>query len=184
MLTLTITQIILMTPLLAYLCISDWRKRILPGAWVGCLAATGLIVDVCFGGWRMGVTGLLCGLACGLFLLIPFLLEGAGGGDLKMIAACGIWMGKFDVIPFLVFTCIAGFLLASSLLLAGHLTMARIKHYLRILFDWRYDRKAGREALPPKDDRRCGVPFGIAIACGVWMLFILRIRLLQTQTPI
>ena len=173
----TLLKLILMTPWLVPLCVSDWREHELPHKWVGGLAATGLLVDVCLGGWQLALSGIISGLLCGLFLLLPFLLRSAGGGDVKMIAGCGLWMTQYDIIPFLTFTCFAGFLLGMAMLLSGRVTSARVKHYLRILFDWRYDRKAGREALPPKEDWQCGVPFGIAIACGVWMLCILRLCL-------
>ena len=51
---------------------------------------------------------------------------------------------------------------------------ARLKHYARSLFDWRYDRAAGRAALPPKEAERVRVPFGIAIAAGLWLVLLYR----------
>ena len=48
----------------------------------------------------------------------------------------------------------------------GMVASTRIRHYLRILFDWRYDRKKGASKLPPQTDERMRVPFGVAIAAG------------------
>jgi prepilin signal peptidase PulO-like enzyme (type II secretory pathway) len=52
-------------------------------------------------------------------------------------------------------------------------TAARLKHFFRSVFDWRYDRAAGRAAIPPKTDERARVPFGIAIALGTWATLVL-----------
>ena len=51
--------------------------------------------------------------------------------------------------------------------------MARLKHAMRCLFDWRYDRVAGRAALPPKEDEGNRIPFGVAIAIGTWATLIM-----------
>ena len=104
-----------------------------------------------------------------LFLLIPFLLGGAGGGDLKMLMAAGCLCGLRRV-PLLLFsTAAAGFVMAVVMLLAGKADASRLKHWARCIFDWRYDRKAGRENLPPKSDEKVRLPFGVAIAIGTWL---------------
>ncbi len=67
---------------------------------------------------------------------------------------------------------IAGFILSLIMWLAGRVDMSRVKHYARCVFDWGYDRKSGREALPSRDNERCRIPFGVAIAVGVWATFV------------
>ena len=80
-----------------------------------------------------------------------------------------------DSLNFLLATVLAGLALVIVMLTMRAADGARLKHYARCLFDWRYDRKAGRAALPPKDEERVRVPFGIAIAAGLWAVLILRI---------
>ena len=61
---------------------------------------------------------------------------------------------------------IAGLVLAIVLLCLGKVAAKRLLHYLRIIFDWRYDRKKGAEGLPPKESEKGRIPFGVAIAAG------------------
>ena len=172
-LTWTILRAALLTPWLAVLCVKDLKTRRLPNAWtLGGLAA-GLVLDL---GWS-GVAGLVDGLeaagVCVLFLIIPFLVRAAGAGDLKMLAACGAFIGMRQVLLLLLAVSFAGFFVAVGMLVTRKVGAARMKHAFRSLFDWRYDRKAGRAALPPKEDEGNRVPFGVAIAIGTLATLIL-----------
>ena len=70
---------------------------------------------------------------------------------------------------------LAGLLLAVVMLLMRRVNTARLKHYLRCLFDFRYDREAGRNAMPPPDTEACRVPFGVAIAIGLWSYLLMQL---------
>lgn len=169
----TILRAALLTPWLAVLCVQDLKTRRLPNAWtLGGLAA-GLTVQF---GWG-GTAGLLDGLEaagiCVLFLLLPFLVRAAGAGDLKMLAACGAFIGMRQVLLLLLAVSFAGFFVALGLLVSRKVGIPRMKHAFRCLFDWRYDRKAGRAALPPKEDEGNRVPFGVAIALGTLATLVL-----------
>ena len=169
----TILRAVLLTPWLAVLCVKDFKTRRLPNLWtLGGLAA-GLVMQF---GWG-GVAGLLDGLqaagVCILFLLIPFLIRAAGAGDLKMLAACGAFVGMKQVLLLLLAVSFAGFFVAVAMIIARKVGMARLKHAFRTVFDWRYDRAAGRAALPPREDEGSRIPFGIAIAIGTWATLIM-----------
>ena len=44
--------------------------------------------------WGLGITGGLAGLGAGLgVFLIPFIMGGVGGGDVKLFGALGAWLG-------------------------------------------------------------------------------------------
>lgn len=169
-----ILKLLLIIPWLLALSVSDWRERRLPNWLVGIGALCALAFHI---GWN-GMNGLggilLSGLASSLFLLIPFLLRGAGAGDIKLLFACGLWVGLNDLIPFLFFTSIGGLALGLGMLLKGMLTIARVKHWLHVIFDWHYDIKAGRAALPPRENSQRGVPFGIAISFGCVATIVMR----------
>ena len=160
------------TPWLAILCWTDFRYRRLPNVLTLGLAAAALVWRFGYGQLPLFLDGLLGGLAAGLFLLIPFLLRGAGGGDVKMLLAAGCYCGLGRVPMVLFCTSIAGVILAVVMLLAGKVDSSRLKHWFRCVFDWRYDRSAGRAALPPRTDERVRLPFGVAIAFGVWASFV------------
>ena len=162
-------MLILVTPWLMVLCWYDCKYRRLPNYLTLGMAVGALVWRLGYGRMPLFADGVAGGLAAGLFLLIPFLLGGAGGGDLKMLTAVGC-LGGLHRIPLLLFnTSGIGFVLAVGMLVAGKADGSRLKHWARCVFDWRYDRKAGREALPSKTDERVRLPFGVAIAIGFWL---------------
>lgn len=166
-----IFKIIVATPWLLMLCAFDLKERRLPNKWTLGGIAVALVYCLGYGGLPLFLQGLSAGFLCALFLLIPFILHAAGGGDVKMLFACGILLGLENVINFLFFVSIAGFFVAVVMWIAGRVDIGRIKHYARCIFDWRYDRKSGRQNLPSANSEKCRVPFGVAIAAGVWMSF-------------
>ena len=168
----TIFRAILLTPWLIWLCRSDVKSRRLPNAGtLGGLAA-GLLVQSGWWGWSGLKDGILAVCIAVGFLLIPFLIRAAGAGDVKMLAACGAFIGLRWTPVFLMAVSFAGLFVAAWMLCCRQVTVARLKHAFRCLFDWRYDRKAGRAAIPAKDDERARVPFGVAIAIGTWATLI------------
>lgn len=171
----TALKLLLATPWLLTLCVWDVKHRKLPNLITLGGAAVCLVAYLGAGGYTLVCSGLLAGLLCGLFLFLPFLLRAAGGGDVKMLFACGILVGMGHIMVFLFFMSIAGFLLSLVMWFAGRVDMGRVKHYARCVLDWRYDRKQGRETLPSRDNERCRIPFGVAIAVGVWATLIWKI---------
>ena len=177
-LTWLIFRASILTPWLGYLCWSDAKHRRLPNVWtLGGLLA-GLCVQAGFWGWAGFKDGLAAAGGAGLFLILPFLLRAAGAGDLKMLAACAAFVGLRETPFLLMAVSFAGLFVAIPMLVMRKVTAARLVHILRCMFDWRYDRAAGRAALPPKEDERVRVPFGIAIALGIWATLALEALLL------
>lgn len=156
----------ILIPWLGYLCWSDAKSRRLPNA----LTIGGLFVGLGVQAGFWGMSGLKDGFAAAgigvLVLLVPFLLRGAGMGDVRLFAACGAFLGVREMPFFLMAVSVAGVVEALFMLLTRKATAQRLKHYFRSCFDWRYDRKAGKTMLPARDCERERVPYGIAIAIG------------------
>jgi Flp pilus assembly protein protease CpaA len=151
----------------------DCRWRRLPNAWTLGGAAAALAIRLATGGGPAFLDGFAAAAAAGVFLLIPFLLRGAGGGDVKMLFAAGAICGWGRVLPLLWVTSLAGLLMGGVMLTAGRLDGARLKHVAKVLFDWRYDRHAGRSALPPRDSDRVRMPFSLPITVGLlWAILV------------
>ena len=153
-------------PVLAILCWTDCKYRRLPNAYTLGLAVLGLVWRFLFGGVPGLMDGIFGGLVCALFLLIPFFMKGAGGGDVKMIAAAGIFTGLRYCVAEMLFVSLTGLFLGLGMLAFGRVRSSRLKHWLRTLFDWRYDRRQGAENLPDKGGEKERVPIGVAIALG------------------
>lgn len=153
-------------PCMLYLCWQDCKYRKLSNTMTLGLAGLGLAARVWTGGLSGFCDGLLGGLVCGGFLMIPYMLKSAGGGDVKMLFAAGVITGFRFAFTELLFVSLIGLLVGLIMVCFGLVTTARLRHCLRIVFDWRYDRKKGAENLPKKTDERTRVPFGVAIAAG------------------
>jgi len=145
----------------------DCRTRRLPNLWTVGGAAAALVFRLGYGGLSCLLDGFAAAAVCGAFLLLPFLLRGAGGGDVKMLFAAGAIVGWARVFRLLWATSLAGIVFGVVLLAVGALDGARLVYGLRCLFDWRFDRKVAAAALPPKDDGRVRIPFSVPIAVGL-----------------
>lgn len=71
----------------------DYSQRRVPNWLNAALIVLGIAVQALFFGWSGVGTGLL-GLLTGFGLLIvPWLMHGMGAGDVKLMAAIGVWLG-------------------------------------------------------------------------------------------
>lgn len=89
--------------------------------------------------------------------VVMFALGWIGGGDAKLFAACALWLGWPAVLPFMIWTSIAGGGLAVSLLWSRKLAVG----YPAMGPAW-----FGRLMQPGGD-----VPYGLAIAVGALIAF-------------
>lgn len=105
-------------------------------------------------GWALALGTGAAALVLGVAM---FAFGWVGGGDAKLFAACGLWLGAAAAVPFLLWTALVGGALAALLLLG----------------------RRGAEFLPgfgPAWLRRLlsrgeGVPYGVAIAAGALAAF-------------
>ena len=83
------------------------------------------LVGIALNGFQMGPRGLLFGvegLAVGFgVMLIPDLISLVGGGDVKLLAAVGAFLGPTNVLWVAAFGCIAGGVVALGLLVKRRL---------------------------------------------------------------
>ena len=100
-------------------------------------------------------------------MLLPFLMRGAGGGDVKMLFAAGAIVGMRLVLALLWYASLAGLVLGIGMTVCGRLDNSRMKHFFRCVVDWRYDRKAGAVDLPPRESESVRIPFSLAITVGL-----------------
>lgn len=90
----------------------DLRTRRVPNPLTMGLAAIGVIFAAC-GISSLSVAASLGGLALGLLLMLPGHLVGAtGAGDVKLFAAAGAFIGPAHILTALVYTALAGGVIA------------------------------------------------------------------------
>ncbi len=131
--------------------IPNWISGLLILAFFPAAFAAGLPLGV------LGVS-LAVGAACLVAGIGMFAAGWIGGGDAKLFAAAGLWLGTGAAIPFIIYTAVAGGLLAVFL--------------VSLRADW------SRSVLPagprwverlraPKGE----APYGVAIAAGALLAF-------------
>jgi prepilin peptidase CpaA len=148
--------------------VKDFRGLRIPNwlTYSGLIAA--LIVRVGLGGWpelRGGLGGML--FAGGIFLLL-FLLGGMGGGDVKLMAAVGAWVGFAHVGVLLIMSAIAGGLLATGYVLVHKRMWESLRNMLELL---RHHLTEGLKPHPTLNVQQPGtlrLPYGLAIAIGTF----------------
>ncbi len=75
-----------------------------------------------FGGWRSGLSAVTAGILVLIVGTLPFSLGALGGGDVKLLAACGCVFGLSELLPLVVYTAVIGGALALTFLLARRVT--------------------------------------------------------------
>ncbi|MDP2661512.1 MAG: prepilin peptidase [Dehalococcoidia bacterium] len=145
--------------------ILDLRERRIPN-WV---TLPGIVAGLALQTARDGGDGLIAGLAgaavgAGL-LALPFSLKWVGGGDVKLLAAVGAFMGATFTLWALLFACAAGGILAMGWLAFTGKLVDSMKYLFLI---WIPNPMAKPDAL------KTGVPFGPALAIGSFAAILLR----------
>lgn len=103
----------------------DYSQRRVPN-WLNlALIVVGFVVQGCYFGWSGLATG-LGGLATGFgLLIIPWLMRGMGAGDVKLMAAIGVWVGPLlTFYSFLLGAVIGGLAAVVMIVSTGRLRMA------------------------------------------------------------
>lgn len=135
------------------------------------LTLPAMLAGLAYHGLTRGLDGLAfaaAGLALGLaVMIVPYLLSLMGGGDVKLMAAVGAWLGVDDLFGAFLFTCLAGGLYA-LVVLARHGRLRRVLENIRGAF---YVLIATRrlEYAPvpaPAGSRLPRLCYGVAIAAG------------------
>jgi Flp pilus assembly protein protease CpaA len=107
----------------------------------------------------------LLGFALGFtFFFIPFVLGGAGSGDLKLVAALGAWLGWFLLLWALAISLVFATLYAIAVWMAGFLNSG-LKPNRRAK-----NNSGNGSPARPKARRRRAVPFAIPVALGTFCI--------------
>lgn len=165
---LHILALVAAVPLIAYGMYTDVRSRRISNRLNLVLVAVGLAI----GGLRAGPDGVLAGmlgLGVGLGVLIPFYAMGAlGAGDVKFMAAVGVWLGPAGCLYALVggvvvaalFACVEIARSRQRQLYLTNLTMIASKLASRRIFD---------SSVAPYTDlsrNRTSMPYGVFLGLG------------------
>jgi len=126
-------------------CVPDLRTRRIPNVLTFGAALAGLVFQFATGGVEALGQAALGWLLGALVFLLPFALGGLGGGDVKLLAALGAWLGPADALWLVLYTGVAGGVMAVAVSARyGYLGTA-LQNVRLLLCHWQV---AGIKALP------------------------------------
>ena len=169
--SLSVISAAFLVPLSAIISYYDVCYRRIPNLFVLATLASGILINVFYGGLNGAVTSLL-GCFIGFTLMFVLHVFGAmGAGDVKLFAAIGALTGAQLVLPtFLVVALTGGVLGIVSMIRAGQLkfTLMRVSQILiGLLPGYKIPR------FPVPADRRHTIPYGVAITLGTFISLVI-----------
>jgi prepilin peptidase CpaA len=105
--------------LLGWCAVEDIRTRTIPHTAIGAIILIYAVYAV--SGHAPWMSGLITAGALLIFGFALFYFRIMGGGDAKLIAALGLWVGLPYLVPFLIYTAIAGGFVTLTVLVIHHL---------------------------------------------------------------
>jgi prepilin peptidase CpaA len=126
-------------------CVSDVRTRRIPNVLTFGAALAGLLFQIVTGGVN-GALASSSGWLVGVLLFLPFfLLGGMGGGDVKLLAALGAWLGPVETLWLALYATLAGGVLAVLVSLSRGYLGTALRNIGAMLAFWK---TAGIQPVP------------------------------------
>jgi prepilin peptidase CpaA len=145
----------------------DLRTRRVPNAWTMTAAAVGLAAAA---SGRANVTtgAALAGLLLGFLLMLPgHMFGGTGGGDVKLLAALGTWLGPSMVFTAFLYSAIAGGVLAVVVAIHRRRINATLRSAARLVAA---PTSAGRDIRGAEQNNRFAYAPAIAVGSALAVL--------------
>lgn len=163
--------------LVAFLgCVTDLKSRRIPNALTLSAAAAAFGFFLARDGWH-GLAWSAGGWAVGLAMFLPFfLLRGIGGGDIKLVAALGAWVGPAAAVWLGLYTALAGGPLAILMALSRGYVRQAFRNIWGLIGYWRLAGLRPHPALT-LETAQVGaprLPYALPIAAGLVMTLWLR----------
>jgi prepilin peptidase CpaA len=118
-------------------CATDLRSRRIPNVLTLGAAGAALVYGAVTGGWNGLGTATLGWLIGALAFIVPFALGGLGGGDVKLLAAIGAWLGPAGAFWVALYAGVAGGVMALGVALATGYLRRALSNVSMLLMHWR-----------------------------------------------
>jgi prepilin peptidase CpaA len=118
-------------------CVTDLHSRRIPNLLTFGAAAAALVYGGATGGWEGIGSAALGWLIGAVAFIVPFALGGLGGGDVKLLAAIGAWLGPVGAIWVALYTGVAGGVMAVGVAVASGYLRQALSNVSLLLMHWR-----------------------------------------------
>ncbi len=118
-------------------CVTDLRSRRIPNVLTFGAAAAGLIYAGITDGWSGAGYAALGWLIGAVAFIVPFALGGLGAGDVKLLAAMGVWLGPLGAFWLALYTGVAGGVMALAVAFASGYLRRAFSNVSLLLMHWR-----------------------------------------------
>jgi prepilin peptidase CpaA len=147
-------------------CACDLRSRRIPNWLTFGAAAAALTYQMATAGVS-GVGAAAAGWFVGAAIFfVPFALGGMGGGDVKLLAALGAWVGPSDALWLGLYTGAAGGVLALAVSLGRGYLREAVHNVSLLLMHWRVTGLRPLPGLTIQDGRGPKLAYGVSILVG------------------
>jgi prepilin peptidase CpaA len=144
----------------------DVTSRRIPNALTLPAMVFGLLLHFSLGGWRQLGSATAGGLLCGVIFLLFHLAGGMGGGDVKLITAAGCSAGLSLAGPLLIWTSLAGGVMAIGLALYRRKIKQTVMNMYALAVHHGTNGLAPHPDLNLDNAQALRLPYAIAIATG------------------
>jgi len=144
----------------------DVKSRRVPNFITGPAVLFGLLLHLTRGGWQQLLTSALAGLICGVVFLLFYLAGGMGAGDVKLIAAVGCIAGLSNIGYVMVFTALAGGVMAIGLATIRGKLKETLFNVGSIATHHSHSGLAPHPELNVLNSKTLRLPYALAIAAG------------------
>lgn len=135
------------------------------------LTLTGTLLGFAAHAWWVQGAGLAAsaiGAAVGFAVFFPFFaLGGMGGGDVKLMAALGAWIGWRDIVSTALYAAVAGGVLAVAVALAKGYLATAVGNLGRLARWWRTVGLRPEPSLTLQHGRGPRLPYAVPILVGL-----------------
>jgi prepilin peptidase CpaA len=155
-------------------CVTDIRWRRIPNALTLGAAATAVLYHSSVHGMS-GLWFALGGWGVGLLLFLPFfLLRGMGGGDVKLLAALGAWVGPGDAVYLAIYTSLAGGVLAVGVALSRNYLGTALRNLKTMMVSWWLLGPRPVPAMTLEDSKAPRLAYAVPVLIGTMVTIWLR----------
>lgn len=148
-------------------CVTDLRAHRIPNLLTFGGAGAALVFHAASSGWS-GAGFALGGWLVGLLLFLPlFALRGLGGGDVKLVAALGAWLGPSEAVWLAAWAAIAGGAMALVVAASSGYLKRALENVWSLLMFWRVVGVRPFPALTLETPGAPKLPYALPIAAGL-----------------